>query len=95
MTTAVLGATQRRELAGLVDPARLASLQDSAAGLTPTQLQAARQAQSDAFSQSLQASAAVAGAGVLFALLAFRRRALDVAKKGKQGFDNLGNWNRG
>ncbi|PQE08806.1 major facilitator superfamily transporter protein [Rutstroemia sp. NJR-2017a WRK4] len=72
-STAVLGATQRRELTGIVSPEQLASLQSAAASFTSAQLEAVRQAYSDAFHGDMKVCAIVTGACVLVALGTYQR----------------------
>jgi hypothetical protein len=72
-STAVLGVTQRRELAGVVTSAQLATLQVSAKQMTEAQLHSVRQAYSDAFAEEMRVCAIVSGVCVLAALATYRR----------------------
>ena len=83
-TTAILGVTQRRELAGVVTPAQLLSLQSSARPLSPAQLQAVRQAYSDALDESLRGGAIVSGVCILITRGAYQRKPLNMNDRRQQ-----------
>jgi hypothetical protein len=72
-STAILGLTQHRQLAGIVSEQELTNLQASARTLTPEQLHAVRQAYSDAFNEDLRVCAIIAGVCVLVTLGTFRK----------------------
>jgi hypothetical protein len=77
----VLGATQRRELTGIVSPEQLASLQSAAASFTSAQTEAVRQAYSDAFHGDMKVCAIVAGTCVLVALGTYQRNPLTLEER--------------
>lgn len=83
-TTAILGVTQRSELIGVVSAAELSSLQSSAATLSPAQLQAIRQAYTDAFDKSLRVCAIVTGFCVLITLGTYQRKPLSMLERRQQ-----------
>lgn len=71
--TAILGVTQRHELAGLVTVSQLEILDTSAKTMTAKQLHAVRKAYSDAFAEDLRVAAIVSAACMLITLITFRR----------------------
>ncbi|TVY82078.1 Efflux pump roqT [Lachnellula suecica] len=77
-STAILGASQRRNLSGLVSASELASLQTFSQTASTEQLLAIRKTYSDAFSTDMKVSAAVAGLAVLGTLVTFRTKKVDV-----------------
>ena len=83
-TTAILGVTQRSELVAVVTPAQLLSLESSAGSLSPAQLQAVRQAYSDAFDESLRACAIIAGVCILITLGTYQRKPLSMNDRRQQ-----------
>ena len=85
-STAILGVTQRGELAGLVSASQLASLETSIRTLTPMQVLAVRKAYSDAFTEDLRVCAAVAGACVLLTFGTFQRNPPSLMESRKQKF---------
>lgn len=82
-STAVLGVTQRRELLlpGIVTEEELANLQTAARHFTITQLEALRQAYSDAFNENLRVCAIVSGISILVTLGAFRRHTQPILER--------------
>lgn len=89
-SSAILGATTRSQLTGLVTPAQLSSLQASAKTLTEEQLHAIRQAYSDSFSEGMKVCAAVAAVCAVATLMTYRRNVPDVAARREEQlmFDN-------
>jgi hypothetical protein len=83
-STAILGVTEGRELAGVVSASQLASLQSAADALSPAQWQAVQQAYSDSFNEALRVCAIVAAVAVLAAIASFQRDAPDVAEINKK-----------
>jgi hypothetical protein len=73
-STAILGVTQRRQLAGIVTPGQLATLESSAKSFTLEQQNAVRQAHSDAFRQDLRVCAIISGVCILVTLVAYRHK---------------------
>ena len=74
-STAILAATQQSQLIipGIVSASQLATLQASASTFTMSQIEAVRQAYSDAFSEDMRICAIVAGICILVTLGTFRR----------------------
>ena len=74
-STAILAATQQRQLItpGIVSASQLASLHASASTFTAAQIEAIRQAYSDAFSEDMRICAIIAGVCILITLGTFRR----------------------
>jgi hypothetical protein len=74
-STAILAATQQRQLIipGIISASQLASLQASASAFTASQIEAVRQAYSDAFSEDMRLCAIIAGICILVTLGTFRR----------------------
>jgi len=83
-STAILGASQRRNLTGLVSPSQLANLQSFSKTASIEQLRAIQKTYSEAFSTDMKVSAAVAGAAVLAAVLTFQREKVDVQERHKE-----------
>jgi hypothetical protein len=75
-STAILGITENRELAGVVSPTQLADLRSSISTFTPNQIQAVREAYVDAFSEDLRVCAIVSGVCIFVTLASFRRNAM-------------------
>ena len=82
-STAILGVTERRQLAGIVTEEQLTNLQTAARTFTEEQLYAVRQAYSDAFNEDLRVCAIVAGICILVTLGAFRRDPQPVMERRK------------
>lgn len=80
-SSAILGATTRSQLTGLVTPEQLSTLQTSARTFTEAQLHAVRQAYSDSFSEGMKVCAAVSAVCALATLMTFRRNVPDVARR--------------
>jgi hypothetical protein len=74
-STAILATTQQRQLItpGIISASQLASLQASASTFTASQIEAVRQAYSDAFSEDMRLCAIIAGICILVTLGTFRR----------------------
>lgn len=84
MSTAVLGVTQRHELAGIVTAVEIATLETSVKFMTPEQLTAVRQAYSDSFSESMKVCAIVSGVCCVGSCLTWRKKRVDMAAKGNE-----------
>jgi hypothetical protein len=82
-STAILGNKTREQLAGILSPAQLASLQHSSMSLTETQAAAVRHAYADAFRDDMILAAAVSGAAILLTALAYRRNRLTMEEQRK------------
>lgn len=82
MSTAVLGVTQRHELAGIVSTFQIATLETATSTMTPEELQTVRQAYSDSFSESMMVCAIVGGACVLGSCLTWNRKKIDMVAVG-------------
>lgn len=73
MSSAVLAAQQNSQLAGVIPPSALSSLQQNGgASLTPAQYAAIRKTYNDAFTETMRVCAIVAGVGVLLTLGTYR-----------------------
>ena len=72
-SSAMLAQTLRSQLAGVVDPRQLASLEHNANRFTDGQIAAIRQAYADAFKREMHVCAIVAGVGTVAALAAWSR----------------------
>jgi hypothetical protein len=74
-STTILAATQQRQLItpGIISASQLASLQASASTFTASQIEAVRQAHSDAFSEDMRLCPIIAGICILVTLGTFRR----------------------
>ncbi|MCJ1399791.1 hypothetical protein MMC11_002994 [Xylographa trunciseda] len=80
-STAILGVKERTELTGVVSQSQLASLQAAARTLSPAQLEAVRQAYSDAFGETLEVCAIVMGICVVVTLGIFQRHPMSTDEK--------------
>lgn len=74
MSSAVLAAQQTSQLAGIVSPSALSSLQSSGSSLTPAQYAAIRKTYNDSFKETMQVCAIVASIGVLVTMGTYRRQ---------------------
>jgi len=83
-STAYLAVIERKELAGIVAPDQLTSLESSAATFTPAQLLALRRAYAHAFDKTLQVTAIVACCGFLLTLGTIQRNPPDLVTRGKE-----------
>jgi hypothetical protein len=77
-STAILGTTLRSELAGIVTPQQLSTLQISAKTMTHAQLHAVRQGYSDSFSEGMKVCAAMSAACALASSMTFRRHGVNL-----------------
>lgn len=77
-STGILGTTLRSELAGIVTPEQLSTLQSSAKTMTHAQLRAVRQGYSDSFSEGMKVCAAMSAACALATLMTFRRHGVNL-----------------
>lgn len=73
MSSAVLAAQQRSQLAGVVSSSELSNLQNSSSGLTLAQYDAIRKTYNDAFTETMKVCAIVAGIGVVLTMGTYRR----------------------
>ncbi|KAK7748895.1 hypothetical protein SLS53_000919 [Cytospora paraplurivora] len=73
MSSAVLAVQQTSQLAGIVSPSALSSLQSSGSSLTPAQYAAIRKTYNDSFKETMQVCAIVASIGVLVTMGTYRR----------------------
>lgn len=82
--TAILGSTERRELASIVSTAELSSLRVITKTLNAAQQQAIRQAYSDAFMESMHVSTAIAGFMVLVTVFMYTHNPPDMMERRQQ-----------
>lgn len=73
MSSAVLAAQQRSQLAGVVSSSELSNLQNSSSDLTLAQYDAIRKTYNDAFTETMKVCAIVAGIGVVLTMGTYRR----------------------
>ncbi|KAH8681596.1 major facilitator superfamily transporter [Xylariales sp. PMI_506] len=83
-SSAILGVTLRAQLTGIVDPSVLGSLEASTSSLTSVQMEAVRQAYSDAFDKDMRVATIVACVGVLLAFGSWTRDRPDPRERNKQ-----------
>lgn len=82
--TAILGATERRQLAGIVSASQLSSLRVIEKTLSPEQIHAVKQAYADAFTDSMRVSTAVAGFMFLITIFMYRRNPPGLVERRQQ-----------
>ncbi|KAI0132005.1 major facilitator superfamily transporter [Xylariales sp. AK1849] len=83
-SSAVLGVTLRSDLAGIVDPSKLSSLEDNIDILTPDQLNAVRHAYSKSFDKEMRVCAIVASVAVVLTCGGWTRKRWTVQEHNEQ-----------
>lgn len=82
MSSAVLAAQEKAQLAGIVPSTALANLQ--AANLTEAQYAAVRKTYNDAFTETMKVCAIVAGIGILLSMGTYARDRVPLLEQRKQ-----------